>query len=102
VPTLDGPEVVEVRPGTQGGTEVRLSGKGMPRLRQVGSGDQIVTIVVETPRRLSAKARQLLSAYAEEVGESIEERATLVDRVRGLFGRRKARDPDPEDREDAA
>lgn len=92
VPTLDGPEVVEVRPGTQSGSEIRLSGKGMPRLRQVGTGDQIVAVVVETPKRLSGKARQLLSAYAEEVDESIEERETLVDRVRGLFGRRKGHD----------
>ncbi len=91
VPTLDGPEVVEVRPGTQSGSEVRLSGKGMPRLRQVGSGDQIVTIVVETPKRLSGRARALLTEYAQEVGESIEERETLVDRLRGLFGRRKGR-----------
>jgi molecular chaperone DnaJ len=94
VPTLDGPEVVEVLPGTQSGSEVRLPGKGMPRLRQVGTGDQIVTIVVETPKRLSGKARALLTAYAEEVGESIEERETLVDRVRGLFGRRKGREGD--------
>jgi molecular chaperone DnaJ len=103
VPTLDGPEVVEVGPGTQSGTEVRLPGRGMPRLRQVGNGDQIVTIVVETPKRLSAKARQLLTAYAEEVGEAIEARETLVDRLRGLFGRRRGRDDDAVDgREDAA
>lgn len=92
VPTLDGAEVIEVTPGTQGGTEVRLRGKGMPRLRQVGHGDQIVTIVVETPRRLSAKARQHLLAYAEEVGEVIEERETLLDRLKGLFGKRRDRD----------
>jgi molecular chaperone DnaJ len=92
VPTLDGAEVIEVTPGTQSGTEVRLRGKGMPRLRQVGHGDQVVTIVVETPRRLSAKARQQLLAYAEEVGEVIEERETLLDRLKGLFGKRRDRD----------
>jgi molecular chaperone DnaJ len=92
VPTLDGDEELEVRAGTQSGTEVRLTGRGMPRLRHSGSGDQIVTIVVETPRRLSGKARSLLQAYAEEVGEGLDEPETLGDRVRGLFGgrRRKA------------
>jgi molecular chaperone DnaJ len=94
VPTLDGPEVVEVAPGTQSGSEVRLAGKGMPRLRQVGSGDQVVTVVVETPARLSKEARRLLMAYAEEVGEAVEEPVSLVDRVRGLFGRRKGREDD--------
>lgn len=89
VPTLDGPEVVDVPPGTQSGTEVRLRGKGMPRLRSVGSGDQVVTVVVDTPRKLSSKARELLQAYADEVGEVIHERETLLERVKHLFGGKK-------------
>lgn len=100
VPTLDGPEVVEVRAGTQSGTELRIPGKGMPRLRQVGTGDQVVRVVVETPKRLNAKARSLLEAYAHEVGEAIEERETLVEKIRGLFGRRGA--DGAEDRADPA
>jgi molecular chaperone DnaJ len=89
VPTLDGPEVIDLPPGTQPGTEVRLRGRGMPRLRQIGMGDQIVTVRVGVPRKLSPKARELLQAYAEEAGEEIHERDTLVDRIKGLFGRRK-------------
>jgi len=90
VPTLDGPEAFEVLPGTQSGTEVRLRGKGMPRLRQVGTGDQVVRVIVATPQRLSAKARELLSAYAEEVGESVSPPETLIDKVKGIFGKRGA------------
>ena len=91
VPTLDGPEVLEIPAGTQAGREFRLSGKGMPRLRRVGMGDQVVSVRVATPTKLSARARELLEAYAEEVGEEIEEKATLKDRIQGLFGRgRKA------------
>lgn len=88
VPTLDGQESFEVLPGTQSGTEVRLRGKGMPRLQQVGTGDQVVRIIVDTPQRLSSKAKELLSAYAAEVGETIEPPETLIDRVKGMFGKR--------------
>ena len=89
VPTLDGVEALEVLAGTRSGTEVRLRGKGMPRLRHVGTGDQVVRIVVDTPQRLTPKARELLVAYAEEMGEAIEPHETLLERVKGLFGRRR-------------
>lgn len=105
VPTLDGPELIDVVPGTQSGSEVRLRGKGMPRLRQVGSGDQIVTIVVETPTALSKRARTLLEEYAQETGETLEARETLAERIKGFFtgrtrGKGGARDDD--ERHDAA
>ncbi|MEJ2287560.1 MAG: molecular chaperone DnaJ, partial [Deinococcales bacterium] len=98
VPTLDGAEVVDVPPGTQSGTEVRLRGKGMPRLRQIGNGDQVVRIVVDTPAKLSPKARELLLAYADEAGEAIHERESLMERVKHLFGgRRKDKSGAPTD-----
>lgn len=102
VPTLDGPEVLEVPPGTQPGREFRLRGKGMPRLRRSGVGDQIVTVHVVIPERLSRKARDLLHAYAEEAGEAIFEKETLLDRLKGVFAKRnrKGRDGRDEDRDD--
>lgn len=89
VPTMDGPEVVDVPAGAQSGAEVRLRGRGMPRLRQIGNGDQIVRIVVDTPKRLSARARELLLDYADETGEEIYERETLLERIKHLFGGRR-------------
>lgn len=91
VPTLDEPEVIELPAGTQPGTEVRLRGKGMPRLRRSGFGDQVVAVRVVIPNRLSKKARELMHAYADEVGEEIFEKHTLIDRVREMFGGRKRR-----------
>lgn len=85
VPTLDGPEMVEIPPGTQPGTEFRLRGKGMPRLRRVGMGDQVVEVNVDVPSDLPEKARDLLRAYAAEMGEAVEEKATLGDRIMGFF-----------------
>jgi molecular chaperone DnaJ len=72
VPTVDGDEEVEIKPGTQPDTEIRLRGKGVPHLRRSGArGDLHVLVDVVVPTRLSRKARELLAAYAEEAGESV-------------------------------
>ena len=97
--TLDGPEVIKVPPGTQPDTEFRLRGKGMPRLRQVGSGDQIIVAKVEVPSKLSPKAKEMLHAYAEEVGEEIFEHESLMEKIKGFFGKKKA---DKSDKEETA
>lgn len=72
VPTVDGDEEVEIKPGTQPDTEVRLRGKGVPHLRRTGSrGDLHVLIDVVVPTKLSKKQRELLEAYATESGEQV-------------------------------
>ena len=92
IPTLDGPEVLQIPAGTQPGREFRLRGKGMPRLRQVGMGDQLVIADVQVPTKLSQKARELLEAYATEVGEEIQEHASLASKLKGFFGSKKKGD----------
>ncbi len=65
VPTVDGDEEVEIKPGTQPDTEIRLRGKGVPHLRRTGSrGDLHVLVDVVVPTKLSKKQRELLEAYA--------------------------------------
>ena len=72
VPTVEGSEEVEIKPGTQPATEIRLRGRGVPHLRRSGArGDLHVLVDVVVPTRLSKKERELLAAYAEEAGESI-------------------------------
>jgi molecular chaperone DnaJ len=71
VPTVDGEEEVEIKPGTQPDTEIRLRGRGVPHLRRTGQrGDLHVLVDVVVPTRLSKKARELLEAYADESGET--------------------------------
>jgi molecular chaperone DnaJ len=94
VPTLDGPEVIELPAGTQPGDEVRLRGKGMPRLRRSGMGDQVVAVRVVVPGKLSKRARELLREYAGEVGEELHEKHTLMDRIKEAFGGRGRRRKD--------
>jgi len=50
VPTVDGLVMVDVPPGVRSGTKLRLRGKGVPSSGKP-RGDQLVTVVVETPVR---------------------------------------------------
>lgn len=70
VPTPEGQEYVDIKPGTQHGTEIRLRGKGVPHLRRANlKGDLHVLVDVQIPTRLSARQRELLEEFAEESGE---------------------------------
>jgi molecular chaperone DnaJ len=91
IPTLDGPEILRIPAGTQSGADFRLRGKGMPRLRQTGMGDQIVITNVEVPENLTPKAKELLEDYAKEMGEEITDPESLVDMVKGFFGGKKGK-----------
>src|SRR4029079_8340853 len=74
VPTPDGEEIVDVRPGTQPGAEIRLRGRGAPHLRRPGvRGDLHVLVSVTVPTRLSARQKELLEQYAAEAGEHPDE-----------------------------
>jgi molecular chaperone DnaJ len=72
VPTVDGEEEVEIKPGTQPGAELRLRGKGVPHLRRTGSrGDLHVFVNVVVPTKLSKRQRELLEELASEAGETV-------------------------------
>ena len=72
VPTIEGEEEVEIKAGTQPGTEIRLRGRGVPHLRRAGSrGDLHVFVNVVVPAKLSKRQRELLTEYAAEAGESV-------------------------------
>jgi molecular chaperone DnaJ len=73
VPTVDGEDTeVEIKPGTQPGTEIRLRGRGVPHLRrQSVRGDLHVIANVVVPTKLSKRQRELLESYAKEAGEAV-------------------------------
>jgi len=64
-PTIDGPAVVRIPPGTQSGQVFRLRGKGAPSLMQPGlRGDQFVEVRVVVPRIADEKSKELLREFA--------------------------------------
>ena len=65
VPTLDGEADLLVPSGTQSGQVFRLKGKGVPHLRTNRRGDQLVAVVVETPKSLSEEQRRLFEELSD-------------------------------------
>jgi len=65
VETLDGPLTMKVPAGTQGGTDFKLSGHGVPHMQGSGRGAQIVTIHVDIPTKLTKKQKELLEEFAK-------------------------------------
>jgi molecular chaperone DnaJ len=82
VPTLGGSVEMDIPAGTQSGETFRLSGKGMPRLRGRGSGDQYVHVQVVTPDDLNAEQRKALQAYAEAGGEDVDVTQGFFEKIR--------------------
>lgn len=64
VPSLDGEEKITVPEGTQPGTVFRLRGKGITRISGHGRGDQLVTISVRIPKKISKEERKLYEELA--------------------------------------
>lgn len=60
VPTLKGRQQLSVPAGTQPNTELRLKGLGFPALQSYSRGDEIVTVEVTIPKKLSRHEKQLL------------------------------------------
>jgi len=65
VPTIDGDLKLRIRKGAQPGMMIRLRGKGVPRLRRGGRGDQYVRISVQIPEKLTRKQKELIKEFEE-------------------------------------
>ena len=87
MPTVEGTEQIEVPAGTQSGTEIRLRGRGVPRLRGAGRGDLHVIVTVVVPHKPSKRERELLRELGEESGPAVVPKGSgsVLDRLRDLF-----------------
>ena len=92
IDTVDGKVVYNVKAGTQTDTKVRLRGKGVPTLRnkQV-RGDHYVTLVVQTPEKLSSEAQDLLRQFDALTGDSLHAAQNLSDTKGTAEGGKKKR-----------
>ena len=89
VPTVEGEDEIELRSGTQPGTEIRLRGKGVPHLRRPGSrGDLHVIVHLAVPTKLNKRQRELLEQLAAEWGEPVSTGSGggIIDRMRDVLG----------------
>lgn len=69
VPTIDGSTAVfKVPAGSETGDKLKVSNKGMSKLRTTTRGDLYAHIYVQTPKNLTKKQRELLEALDKELG----------------------------------
>lgn len=85
VPTLSGKVALKIPAGTQSGVKMRLKGKGIQRLGGYGTGDQIVTVHVETPTKLSSEQKELFKRLAEVDDLSNPMSRGFFNKVKDLF-----------------
>lgn len=64
VETVDGDVRMKVPAGTQSGTDFKLSSHGVPHMKNSTRGAHIVSIIVDTPTKLSKKQKELLEQFS--------------------------------------
>jgi molecular chaperone DnaJ len=69
VPTVAGAAKMRIPAGLKSGMVLRLKGKGMPSLRGGGRGDLLVQVVVEVPKNLNKKQKDLLKDFEASLTE---------------------------------
>ncbi len=82
VPTINGKAKFKIPAGTQSHTVFRLKGQGMPELRGLKRGDQMVKIVVETPRNLSERQKAAMKEFVESGGGNVKTTKGFFERMR--------------------
>ncbi|WP_435010050.1 molecular chaperone DnaJ [Tundrisphaera lichenicola] len=86
VPTIDGMDRIHVPKGTQSGEVLKLKGRGMPDIHGRGRGDELVEVMVETPRHLTARQEELLRELAEiEHRDVSPKRKSFFEKLKDYF-----------------
>ncbi len=79
---IEGPEKLQIPPGTQYGEKLHIPGKGIPHYKHPGRGDLVVQIAIETPTHLNEQQRKALGHFAELYGETVKtEQSGFWDRL---------------------
>ena len=87
VPTLDGKARAKIPAGTQSGQVFKLKGRGIPDLNGYGRGDEVIRVLVETPRKLSPRQRELLEEFARISGEEVHPLSkSFLEKVKSMLG----------------
>lgn len=93
VPTLDGKVKYELPAGTQPGEVFRFRGRGIAQLGGRGRGDQFVRIIVDVPKNLNAKQRELLKQFNDSLPNkpknNVDDGKTVGEEKRGFFDKFK-------------
>ena len=86
VPALDGGVELKVPEGTQSGRDLRIKGRVVPHLNERGRGDLVVTVIVQTPKKLTKAQKELIGQLSQSL--SVDNKPTapsLLDKMKDLF-----------------
>lgn len=87
VPTLDGKASYDIHEGTQPGDVFKLKGKGVQHLGGRGRGDQYVKVVIEVPKNLNNKQKELIREFdAATSDRNYQKRKGFKDKIKDIFG----------------
>jgi molecular chaperone DnaJ len=86
VPTITGTARLEIPAGTQSHKIFRLRGQGLPRVHSSRRGDELVRVLVWTPKKLSAEERSLLERLAQIQSAPPKPQRGVFERIRDSFG----------------
>jgi molecular chaperone DnaJ len=84
---LGGNEDIDIPAGTQSGQIFRFRGKGVAQLRGSRRGDQLVTIDVRIPGKLSTEQKDLLEQLSQILPDvEQEEGEGIFSKFKNAFG----------------
>jgi molecular chaperone DnaJ len=87
IPTVDGAEKLKIPSGTQPGKVLNLKGKGVPRLRSNGRGDQKVIVNVQVPTSLTTEQHKLFEQLSATMGgEARPQERSFLDWLKETLG----------------
>lgn len=87
VKTLDGEKEIQINPGSQHGSIVKIKGAGIPVLsRPSQRGDHIVILKVVIPQNLNDEEKGLYSRlYEIQTGKQAKNQKSIMSKVKGVF-----------------
>ena len=86
VPTLYGKVSYNLHEGTQPNDIFKLKGKGIQHLHSKSKGDQYVKIVIEVPKNLSGKQKELIREFDKTSSDkNYAKRKTFKQKLKDLF-----------------
>lgn len=90
VPTIDGKVKINITPGTQPGTVLRLRGKGIPEVqgyKKGQRGDEVINISIYVPEYLTKEEKEAVTKLAESSNFKPTEKITkkIFNKFRSYF-----------------
>lgn len=83
IPTIDGKAKINIEPGTQPGTVLRLKNKGLPSVNRYGTGDLLINISIYVPENLNDEQKKVVKEL--DKAENFKPSKTIKDKIFSHF-----------------